>query len=78
MKSFFGEWRTMNNPQIWQITAFKFGLNFVGVIEQQQLLPNSVRQQLFAWQTKFGEIDHLNQHFTITQIYKFIFTKTNY
>jgi len=41
---------------VWQISAQKFGLNFVGEIEWQFFSPNAVRWHLFAWSNKFGEI----------------------
>jgi len=35
MRGVFGKWRLANGSQIWRISAHKFGLNFVGVIEWQ-------------------------------------------
>ncbi len=58
---------------IWQISAHKFGFNFVGEIEQQFFLPNAVPRHIFACQSKFGEIDtfcQFHQHFTRTFSYK--------
>ncbi len=45
-----------NGTKIWQISAYKFGLNFVGEIERQLFCQTTVRRRLFAWQTKFGNL----------------------
>jgi len=37
--------------------SLKFETLIVGEIEQRFFLPNAVSWQIFAWQSKFGEID---------------------
>ncbi len=63
MRSFFGEWGLANG--IWQMAFGErrinlanctYWANFIGA-ESANFLPNAVRQQLFAWHTKVGEID---------------------
>jgi len=50
----------MNGELIWRISPYIMGqissAQIVGEIEEL-FLPNALRQQLFAWHTKVGEID---------------------
>jgi hypothetical protein len=60
LRSFFCQWRLVNGTLIWQISPHLIWAkleaecwwNWTAIF-----LPNTVRQQLFAWSTKFGEID---------------------
>jgi len=61
---FFGKCRLANGTLIWQISPHILGIfhqlslrQNVGEIEWNFFLPRFVRRQLFAWQTRFGEID---------------------